>query len=105
MFLNWVESGILKIFGKSLFIICAFFNCFPAIALSLEVPSCNDKTEECFNENTNYARQLIMSGKFLEAEDVYNSAFSLGLDTNNDLVAEAKANRSWNYQKLKKLLK
>ena len=100
MFLNWVESGILKIFGKSLFIICSFFNCFPAIALSLEVPSCNDKTEECFNENTNYARQLIMSGKFLEAEDVYNSAFSLGLDTNNDLVAEAKANRSWNYQKL-----
>ena len=100
MFLNWVESGILKIFGKSLFIICSFLNCFPAIALSLEVPSCNDKTEECFNENTNYARQLIMSGKFLEAEDAYKSAFSLGLDTNNDLVAEAKANRSWNYQKL-----
>ena len=66
----------------------------------MEAPSCNDKTEQCFKEQTNYAQQLTKSGKYSEAEDSYVFAFSLGLETNNDLVAEAKANRSWDYQKL-----
>ena len=73
---------------------------FAFISFSEASEECLDASEECFKKYIDSAVMLTKSSKFSDAEKEYSAAFSLKYKDENDSVAEAWANRGWNYKNM-----